>query len=179
MVGRIRIVRLISLPMVTRIVWGGMVLLHAPIFAFVCLSLLRDGADLSRIWSSISLAASLVFFVLKLQDAAFLRIGSTRSAWIAVVLITALLHQAALFRRFGGEQTAPVTWATVVTITVAGSGRAAWRGRHVLHDWKRWLALGFARANALGATGDVASYSSRVPIFAGSVAVAGPRAPPH
>ncbi len=178
MMGSSRTARLFSPRVIARVVWGGMAILHAPILVLLCLSFLRDGFELGKIWSAISLAASLAFFVLKMRDVAFLHIRNTQAAWVSLALITALLHQGALTRHFGDDQTTPITWATVITITAAIGGRSSWRNRHAMRDWMRWMAGGFNILEALRAVGVTNTPTTWAPRAPRPFTETGPRAPP-
>lgn len=79
-------------PRTRRVLWAAMAILHAPAFFSAWKSLGASGLDLGLLAKCIGLSASMLLFVLRFQDVAFLRWRTDRRSCIAIGLVIAVAH---------------------------------------------------------------------------------------
>jgi hypothetical protein len=129
---RLRISFLRHLP---RLWWTALLLLHAPIFGTVLLSLVSEGVTFGRLSSALSLALAILFFLLKIRDVAFLRLQTRQQSFVALCLVIAVVHHDAAASALS-QDGAPATVAVVTTVLVGSTLIRPRRGflRDLLRD---------------------------------------------
>jgi hypothetical protein len=75
-----------------RVFWASMVIVHAPILITSWRSFLTNDWNAGRLATCLALTISLIFFVLKFQEASFLRFRANPRSWVAVLLVLSLMH---------------------------------------------------------------------------------------
>lgn len=99
-----------------RVLWVAMAVGHIPAFFGVWKTSLQSGFDGGKLEGCIGLTLAMLFFILKIVDVVFLRLRTSRRAWVAMGLVVALLHFEALAPDVGP---APIPkYATILATTL-------------------------------------------------------------
>jgi hypothetical protein len=110
-------------PMLSRMVWVLMVVLHAPALVKAWSSFVGGGFDLSHVGGPIALSLSMAFFALKLRGAASLRFRADRRSAVAICLILAFIHVDVLRTDSGVAVLPECAKIVATTVLVAGLTR--------------------------------------------------------
>jgi len=158
-----------------RIWWGSLLAIHLPVLWAVWASVITDGPHISRIGSGIALALAIAFFALKLRDVSFLRLRTRQQSFVAVCLLTAIVHHGAVAPAIDEATFAQATVVVAATVAV----RSLWRARRALRNgWATLLAALCIRPSTRPAVAFCRSRDvplrRRFPVRARSA----PRAPP-
>lgn len=79
-------------PILDRVFWALMLLMHAPALVGGWQSLMASGFATERFGTFLALSIAMLFFVLKLRGTACLRFRSGRHTWVAIFLVITLIH---------------------------------------------------------------------------------------
>ena len=109
--------------------WLLLILVHLPALSGVGRSALNPTSDGPGLVMGLAIILSVLFFLLKLLDVRFLRIGSRRCEVVAFILAFALVHHHFAASAVGSAamQQAPAALATALAAAALSQGRRALR----------------------------------------------------